>query len=415
MKRVFFTISWLIISLLAWKLADQYIFCPVYEFKEPHSFSGDSVYNPYANFNSINYYRANFHSHSNFGLGVTNGKGVSKDIWTTYDKLGYAFHSISQYQYIDRYNDSNSSFISAYEHGYNIKKSHQLILGATSVEWKDYIFPQTLNNKQEVLSRLAKDTGNVIILNHPDLRSGYEKQDLKYLHYYDCMEVLNPSANSISHWDTALSAGKKIFLVANDDVHDIFNENQVGRFCTLVSAPNKISREALNSLKNGSSIAMWIPYSQGESFDIKKQKFEESKITLKSLDVQNDSMELVFSDVVKNVEVYGQNGIKVFSASNIQGFKIHFPKWAAYYRTEYITSDGIKYLLNPIIRFKTNLESRKSIAESYVKKVNRNNMAGILFILIWSNFQLIVILKLLKVKFKSIFSKIFNKVASYIS
>jgi len=160
---------------------------------------------------------------------------------------------------------------------------------------------------------------------------------------------------------------------------------------------------------------MWIPYSQGESFDIKKQKFEESKITLKSLDVQNDSMELVFSDVVKNVEVYGQNGIKVFSASNIQGFKIYFPKWAAYYRTEYITSDGIKYLLNPIIRFKTNLESRKSIAESYVKKVNRNNMAGILFILIWSNFQLIVILKLLKVKFKSIFSRIFNKVASYIS
>jgi hypothetical protein len=409
MKRVLLAFGWVLISILAWKLADQYIFCPVYEFKEPQVFTGDSVYNPYVNFNSSNYYRANFHSHSNFGLGVTNGKGVSKDIWTTYDKLGYTFHSISQYQYIDHYNDSNSSFISAYEHGYNIKKSHQLVLGATSVEWKDYIFPQTLNNKQELLSRLAKDTGNVIILNHPDLRTGYEKQDLKYLHYYDCMEVLNPSAISISHWDTALSSGNRVFVVANDDVHDIFNENQVGRFCTLVSAPNKFSREALNSLKKGTCIAMWVPYSQGETLEKKKRKFDESRIALKNLAVQNDSMEVVFSEVVKNVEVYGQNGIKVFSDSNIQKLKIAFTKSSTYFRTEYTTSDGIKYFLNPIIRYKRNFESRKSIAEAFVKKVNRNNMAGLIFILVWSNFQLIVILKLLKVKSKSFFSRLLNK------
>jgi hypothetical protein len=60
-----------------------------------------------------------------------------------------------------------ANYLPTYEHGYNIRKTHQLVLGSSEVPSLDYLFPQTSHNKQHVLSHLA-GSDNMLILNHPE-------------------------------------------------------------------------------------------------------------------------------------------------------------------------------------------------------------------------------------------------------
>lgn len=390
MKKIFFFITILLGSVICWLAVDQYLFCPQFIFKAPVEFSGDSIYNPYENFVSKNYVKSNFHAHSKFGLGITNGAGTSKDIWDKYRNLGYVFHSVSQYQHIDKFGVENKNYIPSYEHGYNINKTHQLLLGGKNVVQKDYIFPQNIHQKQYVLAKLAEDTSNVIVLNHPDLNSGYSLTDLKYLQYYDCIEVLNPSAQSFAHWDIALSAGKKVFIVGNDDLHDINNKNQIARFTTLVNSPNHIAKEAITSLKIGSSIAMWLPQIHNESMDDKKKKFDASKITLDKIGVEGDKIVIKFTESVLQVNIIGQNGKILYSGRNKENLEFPFTKEDTYLRVEYKTNDGIQYFLNPLFRYKSSLDSRNFAGLSYVSRKPIKLLEGgflyagwILFVFVW--------------------------------
>ena len=77
--------------------------------------------------------------------------------------------------------------------------------------WKDYLLPQTLNNKQDIINRLSADTNALVIVNHPIVRNGYSVQDFQYLTHFSCIDVLSPSCISTTMWDAALSAGKPVF------------------------------------------------------------------------------------------------------------------------------------------------------------------------------------------------------------
>lgn len=386
-------------TVICWMAIDQYLFCPEFVFKSPTRFSGDSIYNPYKNFSAKDYVKSNFHAHSKFGLGITNGSGTAKDIWKTYENLGYVFHSVSQYHHIDKYGVENKNYISSYEHGYNINKTHQLLLGGNNVVQKDFVFPQNLHQKQYILAKLAEDTSNVIVLNHPDLNSGYSASDLKFLQYYDCIEVLNPAAQSFAHWDTALSAGRKVFILGNDDLHDINNKNQIARFSTLVNSPNHTSKEAISSLKTGSSIAMWLPQVHNESMADKQRKFDLSNITLKNIGVEGERLLINFAEPIQQVNIIGQSGKILFSGQNQVSFDFPFRKEDTYLRVEYTTKDGIRYFLNPLFRYKSSLDSRNFAGVSYVgRKPIKVLEGGFLF----GGWMLIVFVLMLRKKLNSI-------------
>ena len=101
-------------------------------------------------------------------------------------------------------------YIPAYEHGYNAGKTHQLVLGSNKVKWIDYLLPQTLDNKQDILNALS-GPDNIVIVNHPLSFHGYNALDFKYLSNYDCIGGLK----SIRHFNgllgSALSNGKAVF------------------------------------------------------------------------------------------------------------------------------------------------------------------------------------------------------------
>src|SRR5882672_8005021 len=184
-----------LLTLIIWLIVDQYFFCPYYSFPNPVAFEGKQLYNPYRDIDSGSWYKCNFHAHTNAWAGMTNGEASTADVWNNYDSLGYSVHCISDYQKIDRSFSDQKNYVPAYEHGYNCRKTHQLVLGDKHIKWQDFFFPQTLSNKQSIINTLKQNDSDVVILNHPQLKNGYSCKDVLYLANYQCMEVLNPSVN----------------------------------------------------------------------------------------------------------------------------------------------------------------------------------------------------------------------------
>ena len=373
MKKIFFIPFFLLSCLIAWLLLDQYLLCPQYSFSQPRPFSGDKIINPYEDANFTDASTANFHAHTKSWGGLTNGKGSSADVINRYDSLGHTFYAISQYHSIDKFNQDKENYVPVYEHGYNIKKTHQLVIGAKRVVWKDYVFPQTMHNKQYVLQELARDTNNLVVLNHPAVRSGYDVNDLKLLQYYDHIEVLNPAAQSFAHWDTALTAGKKVFIVGNDDNHNIFNDNAIGRFTTLIYGAGSDGKKMLSIMKKGQSVAVWLPQIHNETLASKRIKVHNLRSYISAIAMKDSFLHVKLNKSVEEIRVIGQHGQLRFHQKNVSSLSVPFSKEERYLRVEFSLADGTRFFCNPIYRTNSNdnLE-RNVIAANFVSR-NRTN------------------------------------------
>jgi hypothetical protein len=346
---------------IAWLLIDQYILCPDYQFEAPGPFQGDSLYNPYRRYNPAEWSLANMHAHTSSWFGLTNGKGDAKDVHEAYDSMGYGFHLISEYQKVSDYGKGASNYIQAYEHGLNLPKAHQLVIGSERSVWKDYFFPQTLANRQHMLDLLSADTGNVVAINHPPMRIGYGTGDMKFLYNYDCMEVVNSYENAFHYWDTALSNGHMVFIVGNDDTHNADNRMAVGKFATLIHAPGRTRTQALRSLREGRTIGMQIPQDTGMTFLQKIAMMKAASPALLSVSADSSVFHVRFSSLVSDVVVTGQGGLVRWKSDSTTEILLPIEQTDTYLRTSYTTQDGIRYHLNPVCRYNGVIGNRKKL------------------------------------------------------
>lgn len=339
------------LSFIVWQFLSQFFFCTQFKFTESPPFQGDSIYNPYASIDPKNWMKCNFHAHANAWKGVTNGEGTATDVHRAYDSLNYQIHCVSNYHSIDTSNHSKSNYIPAYEHGYNILKTHQLVLGSKKVVWLDYILPQTLSNKQDVLNYLAQDPNSVIILNHPAMRKGYKEHDFLYLNNFNCMEVLNPAGTSFPQWDAALSAGKPIFIVGNDDIHNVIKKERLGRMCTFVNADSIQNSKVLNALKKGVSYGVEIGQTQ----------HPDSIPTLQQLTTIDNTIRLEMSDEASKISFIGQNGRNLSSISNSNKAQYILQKEDHYARAVISYSNGTNIYLNPVFFSQSDVISQSMV------------------------------------------------------
>lgn len=346
---------------LVYLLLDQYVICPSYRFESPQPFRGERFHNPYADYRSQEWTLANLHAHTSSWLGVTNGAGGPEDLHAAYDSMGYGIHAVSDYMRINHHGEGSPSWIPAYEHGLNIPKAHQLVVGARHVSWKDYPFPMTLSNRQDMLDRLAADTGVAVIINHPAMRIGYNTTDLKFLSHYDALEVLNAYEIAFRYWDTALSNGHRVSIVGNDDTHDAGNRRSVGRFATWIHAPNRTLEEVVRALKEGRTIGVQVPQRTEMSFRKKADMMQHASPAILSIAIDSMRLRASFSDVVRDLEITGQGGLIRLQADSV--FSIDYPIRAddTYLRISYMTADGIRYYLNPVCRTEGIAGNRKKI------------------------------------------------------
>ncbi|MEJ2217622.1 MAG: hypothetical protein P8099_13515 [Gemmatimonadota bacterium] len=148
-----------------------YTLVPPDRFAPPRPFSGPELKNPYAGANG-RWWKANFHAHSEAWDGITNGHQPPAEVLRAYHEMGYDIAAVSNYQSIYGAGRQDPVFIPVYEHGYNIRKVHELVIGAKRVTWLDFPLDQDLSDKQFMLDRLDA-AGGIVAIAHPWLRNGY--------------------------------------------------------------------------------------------------------------------------------------------------------------------------------------------------------------------------------------------------
>ncbi len=347
-------IAWVLLSLpllfISWLLIDQYALRPAIQFPISKTFSGSSIYNPYQHMDTSDVALANLHAHAKAWNGLTNGRGDGNDIWNRYDSLGYTFHAVSQYLNIDTHHQSSRNYIPVYEHGINLQKTHQLVIGATSVEWKDYFFPQTIYNKQFVINKIAEDPNVLIVLNHPGMLNGYSTTDFEQLYNYDLIEVLNPQAQSFPQWDAALSTGHPVFGLADDDVHNVFDNKLLGRFYNVVYTTNGNRFGLLTSLKEGNFLTVSLP-EDSRSLLEKRKQIDAVKSIVQSVSVEDEGVNVQFSVIADTVKLVGQAGKLIKKQLHAKAISYHFLPTDTYVRLEVIFKEGTKLYMNPFFRY----------------------------------------------------------------
>jgi hypothetical protein len=340
----------LLISLILFIAAILHITSPVYKFQTNPPFSGNEIYNPYSGMDGNQWKKANFQIQSYAWKGITSGRGnTNEKIHAVYESLGYDIIATSDYQKINRYQEDGPSYIPVYEHGYGIKKNHQVLIGSKKVLWTDFPFFQTLSNKQHILNLLRNDNEFVIIA-HPKLRQGYAPEDMKHLGNYDGIEVLNNYRFSVEHWDAALSSGNYITIIGDDDAHDISNPDEIGHNCTFINSPSTNKKDILSALKKGNSFGARIYRPDGETF---KEKIKKSKNLpgISNIELREKDTIFVFTDrPAREFRFIGQDGILLEKTNEADSAFYVFKSNDSYVRTEIEFQDKTTFYLNAFCR-----------------------------------------------------------------
>ncbi len=324
--------------LLFFLIGLQYALCPIYRFPEPRPFSGEAWYNPYHTLRNY-WYKANFQVQSLCWLGLTDGKDQTEDIYRVYKDLDYDVITISDYQYINPFKGLNVDFIPVYEHGYNIKKRHQVLIGAKRVEWRDYPFGQNLNHKQHMINMLKKSS-RLVVIAHPVFMHGYTPADMAYLTGYDGIEVINHYRKSIPVWDAALSAGRIGWIYGDDDSHKIQDPAQTGVCWTMINSDSGDQESILEALSQGRMFAV-----QG--------KGAINRIKLIRCEVKDERFVVQWDGLAGEIRFIGQNGTVLKTDTDCNGADIQLLPEYTYVRTEIRVQDSEVYM-NPIVRYDGN-------------------------------------------------------------
>jgi hypothetical protein len=380
-KTIFFP-SFVILILIVIALVFQYGINVKYKFPDPRPFSGGYLYNPYNNIDTSMWKISNFHAHTHKFAGKPNS--ISKNsryLDSIYNYLGYDLISISDYQKINSFESKNPGYIPVYEHGYQYYKNHQLVINAGKVSWLDYFFRQTLDNKQFVINRLKKDSTVILTIVHPILRKAYSKNDFKYLTNYNCLEVANNKYLFISNYDTVLSWGHRVFLMADDDEHNLQDPDDCGTAFNILNSV-LVKDSILNALKTGRSISVKLDLNNYKTFKAKKTAIGNLPM-LTDFTVKNDTIYLCMNKNVKTIKFIGQHGTEMKIITDKRKASYFFTENDTYIRTEIECSDGTLLFLNPVFRnngvFRSDPSPPVDVQKTLMYRI-------IIFLLIFSGF-----------------------------
>ena len=356
MKKFFKYCLYLILAFIAFLIAMN-IFVPVYVFDEPVPFHGDYLLNPYQDIDSTYWKCCNFHGHTRQYGGMTNGRNNGNAVYDSmYRLFGYDHVGISDYNKVNAYEDGRDpGFIPGYEHGYNLWKTHQVCLGSKKVRRIDYFFYQTLSHKQHMLNKLGEQN-RVVAVAHPSFVDGsYNIRDMKYLSNYKVLEVLNGFVNSPEHWDMALSNGHLVYLIADDDTHDVLKVNDIAMRITYLNAKDNDADQLYDALLDGKAVGIHFKLDRKEKIEDKVARFKRDIPYLNSAKLNGSDFTVNVTKPIRKAEFIGQNGIVLKEENNQNTDSVFNASYQIqpsdqYVRTVLTFFDGTTMWLNPVTR-----------------------------------------------------------------
>jgi hypothetical protein len=285
--------------VLAAAVALPYCFGPIYRFPEARPFSGQEWFNPYAQLHGT-WQRANLHAHGRAWGGFTNGRQPNEEVVRRYRAMGYSVAGVSNYHHIAAFEGVDT--LPLYEHGYNIVKRHQLAIGARRVEWFDLLLWQSLSHQQYVIDRVHT-SADLVALTHPPTRDAYDRGSLHSLTGYELIEVANGRHASEAPWDAALSSGRTVWAIGNDDTHDLEDPQRTAVAWTMIDAPGTGQAEIISALRSGRAYAVVRKTVEGAHGDRHAMD-----LTLEAVAVDGNRLIVTAAGQPARVTFIGQNG-----------------------------------------------------------------------------------------------------------
>ncbi len=338
-------------------LTYQYLPVHLYHFPEPTVFKGDSLYNPYQNL-SDKWLQSNFHTHAHAWGGLTNGHQDGKTIIEAYKELGYDVITISDYFKINEDMATHAPvYIPAYEHGTDLKKTHRLVLGCEEVDYYDIVYSENRHFKQFLIDHVNRKQPDVVAINHPGLRKGHDIEYLKNLTGYELLEVINRHRLYTIHWDSVLSTGKPVWLIGNDDLHDL-DKDIPGFTWTMVHA-NKTPKEITRALGLGQAYGVTLKKEMPKTL----QKQQAALLENELISVRTNGMHVSWQleKPACHIRLIGQNGQMKAETFGSDHIDYSFDEKDTYIRAE-IENEFSRMYLNPVVRAGKNFIPRNIMA-----------------------------------------------------
>lgn len=325
----------LLILIPLFLISLQYFNTVIYNFERNESFHGSSIYNPYEDFNG-RWMRANFHCHSLAWGGVTHGYQPPEEVYQHYYENGYDVLGLSNYQQITP-PPQGGFYIPTYEHGVNIKQNHHIILNSNKPSFADFFLWQNAHQKQRVIEKL-KENGGMIAIAHPRIRNAFNEDDMWKLRGYDFIEALNHYKKSFSIWDAALSSGKLCWILANDDSHNIYKENETFVNWNMIGAGHKNRESILSALRKGCH------------YGVNNKKEHVNSNYLHSAKAVGGRIKVRFRYPADQITFIGDHGVHKKTVKNTSQAAYLFSPEDSYIRVIAKTKESTLYL-NPFFRY----------------------------------------------------------------
>jgi hypothetical protein len=337
-RIVLYTIKTLITLVLAVVLLVLFLYAggTVYDFPVTKPFVGEKIFNPYDSLPGTKF-KANFHAHSYSWYGITHGANTDKELYEAYTEKSYDIASISNYHKISNYHEKLTAlYVPGYEHGFNIKKAHNLAINARSVSYWDFPLWQSISHQQTIIDVL-RGNAEMVAIAHPKFGGGRSFEAMETLVGYHFTEVLNHYRNSQEYWDKALSAGKLSWITGNDDIHDL-KDPEIFRIWNIIYADGSNRDSLLTNMKNGQNYA--VETLNGES---------ENSFVSCTQDT-NGSFLFKFDQVADTIVFIGQNGIIKQKNEATNSASYTFKPDDTYIRVVAKNKNSNIYL-NPLVRY----------------------------------------------------------------
>ena len=346
LKIVYSVVVLLFLAVLATSVS------PIYDFREPHPFSGPDIFNPYRNLDTANCWkRASLHTHTRVKgpFPPNESEAWPQEVYDAYKKLNYDIVTFSNHNEITVHPFDSTLQVNVYEQGYSPYKFHKLVFGSSRVKHFDPLVPFLASQKQFELDRLA-DGADIVQINHPYRTWGMSRDHMEKLSGYGLIELDTHISTENEYWDWALGAGHYSFGVANDDLHHPQDHRRIGIRCTFLCTPSGRYGDLLQTLRDGCFYAMRVPdYGDGD-WEVKYAKNRELPF-IEDIGLRKDTVYMKLSSPADSIRVNGQEHRtlalveKSDSIAYVFAPEDHFARLTAFF------PDGAVIYTNPFARY----------------------------------------------------------------
>lgn len=328
---------------------------PIYDFAETEPFSGEQIYNPYADYDSIvGWHRANLHTHTHAKAWINECELYADSILKLYKGYDYDIVTFSNHMELTEYPEDKDLQVDVYEHGYNITKLHNLVFNPVGIDYRDILLPVLPSQMQYKMDRLLDRGADFIFLNHPDRTRFVDDDAMRKLTAYRLLEADCgfDEADTYGHkWDVALSSGHYVLSAIGDDLHKPHKSNRIARRCCMFNLERGTYPELKSALLSGNFYTVHLPDFGDGNLVVKHNAVKHlPRVVGLGLNAAGAPY-IALSDTAHLITAIGQNGRILCQVQGCSSLSYPFQASDTYVRFVARFADGVVISSNPFARW----------------------------------------------------------------